>query len=276
MSTLLAAGSSARARGEFAEAERLLRDALASAERVVPRDAHALAAALNALGLLCKDLARWDEARGHYERALGLLEAADASPHDIATLWHNLGGIAHARGDFVAGEAAARRGLAIRRAAGGGARSIAADEVALAALLDGLGRYDEAERLYRGAIAVFESDPVDELELAVTLGGLGAQYARRGLHADAVRLLGRAVELKRRTIGPAHPDTALTLHNLAVAQQWSGASAEGAAATAEALTILERALGPGHPRVVACRENAGIPDLQVHPSTGAGHDREAE
>jgi tetratricopeptide (TPR) repeat protein len=179
LSTLLVAGSAARARGEFGEAEPLLRDALASAERAVPRDDHTLAVALNALGLLCKDLGRWDEARGHYVRALGLLDAADADPDDIASLWHNLGGIA------------------IRRAAGSDARSVAADEVALAALLDGLGRYAEAERLYRGAIAVFEAEPAGELELAVAprrpgcpvrppgspCGGCGAARPRGGAQA---------------------------------------------------------------------------------------------
>ena len=257
MSAGIVAGSAARARGEFAAAEPLLREALALAECAEPADDHALAVALNALGLLCKDLGRWDEASAHYERALGLLEkAADRDPDEIAALWHNLGGIAHARGEFAAGEVAARRGIAIRRAAGPDARRTAADEVALAALLDGLGSYDEAERLYRGAIAVFEADPADALELAVAIGGLGAQYVLRGHYAEAIALLARAVELKRRELGPRHPDFALTLHNLAMAQGWSGTGDGGAAAAAKALSILEPALGPTHPRVVACRAGA--------------------
>lgn len=246
-------GARCRARGDFAAAEPLLRQALALAESALPRDDQALALALNALGLLCKDLGRWDEARALYERALDLLDHhPDAHPDDLAAVWHNLGGIAHARGDFVAGEAAARRGIALRESAGSSPRLIAADRSALAAILDGLERYDDTERLYRQAIAEFEGEPVDRLELAVALGGLGAQYVRRGRLAEAVALLARAVELKRQALGSRHPDTALTLHNLAVALDRSGDLAGASVAAGEALAVLRATLGPGHPRLIAC------------------------
>lgn len=256
MTAPAAQGACRRARGDFAGAEPLLREALAAAESAEPRDVQALAVALNQLGLLCKDLGSWDEARGHYERALALLDGDPASdPDDIAAVWHNLGGIAHARGDFAAGETAARRGLAIREAAGSSPGPLAADRAALAAILDGLGRYDEAERLYRDAIAVFESAPAAEHDLAVALGGLGAQYARRGRPGEGVALLTRAVELKRRALGARHPDTALTLHNLAMARRWSGDEEGAAEASAEAVAILEASLEPDHPRLAACREH---------------------
>ncbi|HET8833819.1 MAG TPA: tetratricopeptide repeat protein [Gemmatimonadales bacterium] len=247
-------GARRRAHGDFAGAEPLLRQALALAQSAQPRDDRSLAIALNQLGLLCKDLGRWDEARTCYERALNLLDGDPAAElDDIATIWHNLGGIAHARGDFAAGETAARRGLAIRESAGSGPRLIAADRAALAPILDGLQRYEEAERLYWDAIIVFEGDPGAEHDLAVALGGLGAQYASRGRHAAAVELLARAVELKRRALGPRHPDTGLTLHNLAVARHRSGDVAGAAAAAGEAVAILEASLEPDHPRLIACR-----------------------
>jgi tetratricopeptide (TPR) repeat protein len=203
--------------------------------------------------LLCKDLGRWDEARAHYERALALLDR-DPAAHsdDLATIWHNLGGIAHARGELVAAESAARRGLRIREMSGSGPRLLAADGAALAAILDGLDGYDEAERLYRGAIAVFETEPVDHLELALALGGLGAQYVRRGRAAEGVALLARAVEFKRQALGSRHPDTALTLHNFAVARDRAGDALGAAAAAREAMAVLEATLEPGHPRLVAC------------------------
>jgi len=246
-------GARCRARGDFAGAEPLLRQALALAESARPRDDQTLALALNELGLLCKDLGRWDEAHAHYQRAMALLDQNPAAdPDDLAVLWHNLGGIAHARGDFAAGEAAARRGIAIREAAGSRTRLLAADRAALAAILDGLERHDEAERLYRDAIAEFEREPMDPLELGVALGGLGAQYVRRRRAGEAVPLLARAVELKRQALGSRHPDTALTLHNLAVARDRSGDAAGAAAAAGEAMAVLRGTLEPGHPRLVAC------------------------
>jgi hypothetical protein len=72
-------------------------------------------AALNALGLRCKAEARYNEGRALYRRALGLLRR-DPAPdwNAIATVYHNLAGIEHARGNFAEGEALARIGLAIR------------------------------------------------------------------------------------------------------------------------------------------------------------------
>jgi tetratricopeptide (TPR) repeat protein len=229
-------GRRLRVQGWFAQAESPLRAALAAAEQAPSPESGALVEALNALGLLCKDLGHYDEARGHYERALALLEGAGiADPDDIATLYHNLGGIEHARGDYAAGEAFARRGLVIRTSLDkGDPFLIAADKVALAAILDGLTRYPEAERLYVEAVAVFERTP--------------------GQHD--VELLTRAVDLKRRALGPRHPDTAVTLNNLAITCKRAGALSRAATLAAEALEILEETLPADHPRLAVCRANA--------------------
>ncbi len=215
----------------------------------------ALAAALNARGLRCKDAGQFEEGRAHYQRALALLErVVDPPPSAIATLYHNLGGIAHAAGDFAAGEAPARRGLAIRLASGADPREIAADQVALAAILDGLERYDEAEGLYAEALEVLECAPVENaVEIAVALNDLGAQYERRGRIDEAEELLRRAVAIKTATLGAGHPDLAVSLHNLAVVRRRLGDAAEAAALHADALAIFERELGAGHPKTVACR-----------------------
>src|SRR5204862_3703388 len=112
-----------------------------------PHDRLRLAAALNALGLLYKDLSRYDDARDFYERALSVVErAAESDDREIATLYHNLGGIEHARHNYAAGEPFARKGLEIRkRLPDRDENALAADMVALAAILDGQRKFDEAE-----------------------------------------------------------------------------------------------------------------------------------
>jgi tetratricopeptide (TPR) repeat protein len=178
-----------------------------------------LAAELNARGLRCKAAAKYDEGRALYERALALLERGRVrNEDDIATLYHNLGGIEHARRNFAAGEVFARRSLAIRTGLDGAdPHAIAADMVALAAILDGQERYGEAEPLYLEALRVFERSPrANAGEIAVALNDLGALYAQRGRYEQAVDLLERAAALKRRTLGPGNPDVAVTLNNLAV------------------------------------------------------------
>jgi tetratricopeptide (TPR) repeat protein len=82
-----------------------------AAQRVV----RTRAAELNALGLRCKAAGRYAEGRAHYERALALLHRGpEPDPDALATVYHNLGGIEHARGNHAAAEGFARRGLALR------------------------------------------------------------------------------------------------------------------------------------------------------------------
>ena len=271
-------GTQLRVQGQLARAEPLLREALAAAEQAQSSEGGALVEALNALGLLCKDLGRYDEAIRHYQRALALLEhTGTANPDDIATLYHNLGGIEHARGDYAGGKAFARRGLAIRMSLDNADPFlIAADKVALAAILDGLTRYAEAERLYLEAMAIFERTPGGhDVEIAVALNDLGAQYARRGRLEQAEELLTRAVDLKRRALGPRHADTAVTLNNLAITYKRAGEFSRAAALSAEALEILEEALPADHPKLAVCRGNAagcaasapttGVADTPIEP-----------
>jgi tetratricopeptide (TPR) repeat protein len=257
--SLVGAGMRARARGDFATADGLLRAALADAEAARPVDPALLAAALNAMGLVCKDLARHNEGTACYERALALLGGApDAHAHEIATLHHNLAGMAHARRDFAAAEPIARRGLAIRaHAAEPAPYAMAADMIALGAILDGLLRFDEAERLYLDAVTILSEAPVDDAvaqgDLAAALNNLGAQCACRERHADAVVHLERALELKRRVHGARHPDVAVSLHNLAVATRRLGDEERAARMLADAESIFVSVLGDGHPRTQRCR-----------------------
>jgi tetratricopeptide (TPR) repeat protein len=256
---LVRLGEQYRREGAAAKAEPYLRDALAVAEADFPHDGTKLAAALNALGILCKDLAKYDEARDLYERGLTLAEQA-GSPDNraIATLYHNLGGIEHARRNFAAGEPFARKGLAIRRqfADGDDDNALAADMVALAAILDGQAKFDEAEELYLDALRMLDRDPdANSGEIAVALNDLGAHYAQRDQIERAGDLLARAAKLKAQTLGPRHPDVGVTLNNLAMVHKRRGDYARATVLYQDAVGIFDESLGPEHPKAVACRRN---------------------
>lgn len=234
----------------------------------IETDATRLAATLNAAGLSCKQLANYDEGRALYERALDVLQADSGSQTgfstamDVATLYHNLGGIEHARGDYATAEPLARSAVDMRmQLLGPGRPAVAADMVALAAILDGLERFDEAEAMYVEALRVLEREPeANALEIAVALNNLGAQHLQRGLFDSAEGLLGRAAVLKRSLLGPDHPDVAVTINNLALLSKKRGNYPQAAALYDEAVEIFRQALGQNHPKTIACSENRSRSD----------------
>jgi len=215
-----------------------------------------LPSALNQQGLRCKDLAQYDEARAHYERALAILEQSPMRREgDVATLYHNLGGIEHARRDFVAAESFARHGLALRRGVNDD-DALAADLVALGGILDGQQKLDEAEARYLDGLAILERSPErNRGEIAVALNNLGAQYIVRGRVTEALQLLTRALRLKEECLGPRHPDGAVTLNNLAEARRRQGELVAAERLCRNAFEIFQAALGAAHPKTVACRRN---------------------
>jgi Flp pilus assembly protein TadD len=228
-----------RERGRYGEAEPLFRQALA----LDPDDP----ATLNGLAVLCKYNGRFDEAEQLYRRALPLV-AGD----DLATIYHNLGGLEHARGRYAQAEPYARRSVELRESAlGPDALEVAADRAALAGILSGLERDEEAEALLRDALATFERAG-EEYEVAVNLNNLAAIQARHGEADPAEAGYRRALALKERVLGPEHPELAPTLNNLAMLL---GPGNEAEALLRRAIALLEANVEPDHPNLVACREN---------------------
>ncbi|GAA1659168.1 tetratricopeptide repeat protein [Fodinicola feengrottensis] len=165
------------------------------------------------LGVVYKYAKRFDEAETVYWQAL---EMAEPDSLAAASLWHNLGGLEHSRGRYAAGEPAARRSVRIRaKLLGLDHPIVAADQAALASLLAGQKKYDEAERLYLRALATFQRVyDADNYELAVTFNDLGVLKAAQGRPEQARRYYQKAIRIKRKILGPEHPDLALTERNL--------------------------------------------------------------
>jgi tetratricopeptide (TPR) repeat protein len=94
-------GDIRRIQGDYTEAERVLREALAIAEDRLGDDNLQVAGVLNAVAITFKYSGRFDDAADLYRRALAIIESVLGSEHaDVASLLRNLGGLAHARGDY--------------------------------------------------------------------------------------------------------------------------------------------------------------------------------
>ena len=166
-------------RGEYQASVSQWRSALVLAEASDSIAALDFAGVWNGLGLACKGCGEFDEGERAYRRALALLETAlgAGAPKiagEVATIFHNLGGLEHARGRCAEGEQLARRGLAIReKLLGPDHVDVAKDIAALAALLDGQGKFEESEPLHRRALAIFEREfGLGHLEIGIAHSNL--------------------------------------------------------------------------------------------------------
>ena len=205
------------------------------------------AAAHNEIGVIGKFAGRFVDAERHYRAAEPLIRRLyGVRSREMATVWHNLGGLDHARGWYERGERVARRSVEIGRAVlPAGDLELHAHEVAYAALLDELGRHDESLPMYRRALAAYRRAN-DRYEIASTLHSLAAAEQSAGTYARARTHYTEALAALRACVGSAHPDVGRVLHNLATLEFAMGHDTRARELFARAAINLRASLGPSH------------------------------
>lgn len=91
--------------------------------------------------------------------------------------------------------------------------------------------------------------PGHEALEATLINNEGMLASARGDTAEAIRLDERALALRERVLGPAHPTTAASLLNLAADCYAVGDYDRAAALFRRAVEVTEAAVGPSHPQV---------------------------
>ena len=235
--------------GRYDDAERELVARLADLEqRLGPTDP-VVGQLCNALGMTHKYQARYADGERCYARAIAIA-GEDADPRMLASLYHNLGGLDHARGEYARAEPHARRSVELRESVLGPEHpEVAADLAAWATILDDLQRFGEAEQAYKRAIAIFEKAFGDaHHEVGMTRAALGAMYAGQQRWADARTQLTRARTILDALHGADHVEVAQVDQYLAVVLHGEGRLADALACAKSARERLAKALGD-HPRV---------------------------
>jgi tetratricopeptide (TPR) repeat protein len=243
----LVTSAALRLSGKYAKARRHASAALVRAARgdVGPSW---FAAAHNELGVIGKFDGHFADADRHYRAAVPVVRRLyGARSREMATLWHNLGGLDHARGRHRAGERAARRSVEIgREVLPAHHLELIAHEVAHAALLDELGQPTVSLPIYRRALRAYRAAG-DAYEVASVLHDLAAAEHSLGARTRARRRYADALAGYRRTVGAAHPDVGRTLHNLAMLEADDGHHARAATLFRRAAQVLRASLGAAHP-----------------------------
>ena len=239
-------------RGDHAAARAAFDRAFVQAQSAWSASADDWLALWNDRAVLARYAGEFELAERLYAQALARAQGL-GDPLSIAGLLHNLGGLAHARGDAATGEPLARKAAELSRSALGADHPRAvADAVAWAGLLDALGRQTESEPIYRRALIYWEQR--GELdEVAVCCNNLGAVCVVLGQLAEARGHYGRAIEIKRSRLGNRHPDLAISLHNLALLLARLGERSSAIDLLREAMAIFSLRLAPTHPHYQRCQ-----------------------
>jgi Flp pilus assembly protein TadD len=217
-----------------------------------------VAAIENDLGMTFRYAGRFDDAERAYRRVQEIIEEQHpVDPSDLATLYHNLGGLAHARGDHAAAEPLARRAVEIRSiAAGPRAVSTLLDRSAYVAILAGLGRFDDAETEIRDVLpGLVEALGDGDVEVAVARSNLAAIVQRRGDLAQAEALYRKALAAREAFAGLDSSTLAIPLSNLATVLRMQGRRQEARALLERAVLVLKDAVRPDHPALRAILRN---------------------
>jgi len=137
----------------------------------------------------------------------------------------------------------------------------AQEEMIAVALSLGQSLYEQGN--YREAAVKFQRADALKPDDAVILSWLGVSLDDSGRYVEAEPLLKRALEIREKTMGKDHPDTATSLNNLAGLYRAQGKYAEAEPFLKRALDIHEKALGKDHPLTATSLNNlAALYDSQ--------------
>ena len=81
---------------------------------------------------------------------------------------------------------------------------------------------------------------------------------RAGKYDEALPLAERALETRKRILGPDHRDVAVAINSLAIIYSYKGEYAKAESLFQRALAILEKALEPEHPDIAASLNNLAL------------------
>jgi CHAT domain-containing protein/Tfp pilus assembly protein PilF len=179
------------------------------------------------------------------QRALEVSEKALGPEHpQVAWCLITLANLREDAQDFERGEELLHRALAIVDKTQGANLQMAVVLNNLGSQLIARQQFEKADEILRRSLQIQEDYREEDVGLAITLQNLGVTARQRRDYATAEQHYLRALELRRRSLGPDHPDIALNLNNLATLYRSTGNLPRALETLFQALSILEKNTGP--------------------------------
>jgi tetratricopeptide (TPR) repeat protein len=252
----LAAGQRFQSQGRYADAENAFSEAVASARET--SDFQALARSMNYLASVKQIRGDYSTAGELYRAAIQVCDRDGLPPREKAAILLNEGRLYSAEGRFDMAAAATRQSLEIHESGLGPRHPSVSDSLdVLGWISTRRGSYAEAEKLYVRSVAI--RDQVgDEAALAGTLNDFAFLLQAMGRTSEAEQSYLRALEIRRRLLGPRDPATADTMIGLAEVYRASRRFAKAEPLLTGSLPVIETVFGPDHSRVANACNNLGV------------------
>ena len=237
------------ASARYADAQRLIEEALAIRLRLFGEEHTYTAAALNHLAVNLDSQGKFADAEPLHRKALAMrLELHGEEHPDTAESYNNLGLNADERGQYMEAQPHLEKSLEIfRRLQGEEHTDTASGYSNLAANLHVQGKFADAEPNFRKALEIKSRlHGEDHLETANALNGLAQYLNARGKFNEAQRRFNKVLSIHVRSLGENHPMTAASYSNVASNLDGQGKYAEAQPLHQKALDISLRMLGEDH------------------------------
>ena len=250
-------GNLLQARAQYAEAEPLMRRALAIDEARYGSEHPEVATQLNNLAQLLYATNRLAEAESLIRRALVIFEANHGPDHPrVGEQLNIFAAILKDTNRLLEAEPLIRRALAIYEASYGPEHSTVARILNnLVQMLQSANRFSEAEPLMRRALAIDEASYGPEHPtVAIRLNNLVLLLLPTKRLDEAEPLMRRALAIDEANYGPEHPKVAIRLSNLGHLLQLTNHVNEAEQMMRRALAIDEACHESNHP-LIAIRLN---------------------
>jgi tetratricopeptide (TPR) repeat protein len=232
-------------------------DALAKSEPLVA------ASMLELIAETDEGLGRYAEGLAAGGRALELLRANGGSAINLSAALATRGELLIMEGRYHDADSPLREAIALVEHERGA-------EKQLALALDDLGaayqetREKESEALFKRSIEVYRRGGTalaSSVAAADPVANLGVLYYNEGRSAEATEYMRKAVEMRRQSLPPDHPEMLNAEYNYASALEQNGQVAAAESILRELLASYQRVLGPKHIDTLMAQE--GVADNLV-------------
>jgi tetratricopeptide (TPR) repeat protein len=265
---LIRAGVYLDARGRYAEAKLVYRNALAISEQLFGANHPYTAQYLVSLGGLYYHLGKYSAAEPLLKRALAIFEqtlGANRSRAEIdlanpSAFYKSQEELEKSQGELEQTNPLQKRTLVINKQLLG---TLANN---LGALYEAQGKYEEAQTMYQRAQTIHKqplgAQAIHEQQLGLIQPNEAQNFLnqailliRQGEYVKAEQLLKRALAIQKRQLGTEHPDTTESLNSLGLVYKFQKKYEEAELLFQQALEIRERMLGAKHPNTATCLDN---------------------